>query len=161
MSKEQKYLYTIIYPFMSNILGLSGIVKETFAVIFNFWIAAGEAPIRASLTTIQTITGATRATVVKAISHLAQVGLITKIKTPGKPTLYMVSINSDILTTFKQQYYTMVVKRKYYQWYISNTTTGIVSKLQNNNKGNLKSGKGNLTVKSAEEIQTCGLSEVK
>lgn len=158
---EQKYLYTIIYPFMSSTLGLTGIVKETFAIIFNFWIAAGESPVRASLSTMQMITGATRATIVKAVSHLAQIGLIEKKKVPGKPTLYEVLIDAEILNSFKQQYNTMVVKKKYQQWYNSHTTTSIVPKPQKIKKGNLNNSKDNLTVKTASEIRICRLSEVK
>lgn len=160
MNKIDRKLYTIIYPFMSSTLGLSGAVKETFAVIFCFWISSGEVPIKASLTIIQTITGATRPTVVRALQILENNGLISRLKIPGKATLYKITIKSEILNKFKEQYKYRPVKRDNQNGLHSVTTSSQISQPQNNNKTNFKKV-NTIKVKKFEEFRTNGLPEIK
>lgn len=158
MSKE--VLYTILYPFMSEALGLHGYEKETFAVIFGFWIKTGERPVRASLSVIQKITGGTRPAISRAIAVLQNKKLITAEKRPGKPTLYSVILAPEILTEFKANYRPRPVAPVNRQESNSLTTTGSPAKLQN--KGNARyQNDTTLHVRRLEDITTGGLPEAK
>lgn len=157
---NREALYTILYPFMSETLGLHGYEKETFAVIFGFWFKAGEKPVRASLSTIQKITGGTRPAIVKAITLLIKDSFIKAEKRPGKPTLYSVILAPEILTEFKANYRPRPVAPVNRQESNSLTTTGSPAKLQN--KGNARyQNDTTLHVRRLEDITTGGLPEAK
>ena len=68
-------VYTKIYPFMHRDLGLSGLGKEIFAVIFGFWFKTRSAE-----------------------------GLLQVKREPGKPSMYMVVLPDRVLTDFEAAY---------------------------------------------------------
>lgn len=153
-----KKLYTVIYPFMSSMLGLSGQTKETFAVIFNFWYGAGKKPVRAPVTIIQYIIGASRPTVVQSIASLHEVGLIDFKKSPGRATEYVVTLKDDILERFERTFKSVPVNYDNHQRLSHFTTTGSGIEPQNKNKGH----KDNYSLKvKSGTLYTGGLSEVK
>lgn len=88
MSKE---LYTVIYAFMGQKLGLSGVSKEVFAFIFGLWLRK-RAPVPAPIQTLVNLTSAARSSVQLAISNLQSQGYIKGKKNPGKRTMYTVSL---------------------------------------------------------------------
>lgn len=159
MMKIDRKLYTVIYPFMSSVLGLSGQTKETFAVIFNFWYSSGKTPVRASVTMIQYITGASRPTVVQSIASLHASGLIDFKKSPGRATEYVVTLKDDILKSFERIYKSVPVNNDNHQQLSRFTTTGSETELQNK----VKRHKDNysLKVKTSGTLFTGGLPEVK
>ena len=157
---NKRILYTIIYPFMSSKLGLSGYEKEAFAVIFNFWLKAGEKPVRASLTVIQRITGGTRPSITRAIAALLEKNLISAEKQPGKPTLYTVKISPEVLNHFKATYKQKPVMSVNQRQLNCLTTTGSVGEPRNKLNGMCKIDT-TLHVKKQDEITTGGLPEAK
>lgn len=159
MKKNDRKLYTVIYPFMSSVLGLSGQVKETFAVLFNFWYCSGKKPIRAPVSTIQYITGASRPTVVQAIASLHAVGLIDVKKSPGRASEYVVTMKDEILESFERIYKSISVNNDNHQRLSCFTTTGSGIEPPNKNKGHKDNY--SLKVKSSGTLFTGGLPEVK
>ena len=123
-----KRLYCVIYAFMSEILGLAGYAKEVFAAIFGFWYSAGKAPVIASLSTLQCITGATRASVVAAIKDLTDKGLISVQRSPGKNSLYEVTLEPELLVDYEATFRQSEVQYPNQQRYNLNTTTGSLAK---------------------------------
>lgn len=158
MSREA--LYTLLYPFMSEILGLYGYEKETFAVIFNFWMNAGERSVRAPLSVIQRITGGTRPTIVKAISSLITANFIKAEKRPGKPTLYLVTISQEVLEHFKATYIRKPVKPFNQKELNALTSTSSDNKPRNKTNDKNKTDTTLRTLKK-DEITTGGLPEAK
>lgn len=152
-------LYTILYPFMSSDLGLFGYDKEVFAVIFNFWLHSGEKPVRASLSTIQKIIGGSRPTILRAVNALIEGQLISPDKHPGRPTMYSVTIPSEILTEFKNTYRKKQVQSVNQQEFSYKTTTSAAAKPQKYTKG--KCNNTTLRVGKKEEVITGGLPEAK
>lgn len=159
MKKIDRKLYTVIYPFMSSVLGLSGQTKETFAVLFNFWYCSGKKPIRAPVTMIQHITGASRPTVVQAIASLHAAGLIDFKKSPGRATEYVVTLKDDILENFERIYKSVPVNYDNHQRLSRFTATGSGIEPPNKNKGHKDNY--SLKVKSSGTLFTGGLPEVK
>lgn len=88
MSKE---LFATIYSFMGRKLKLSGISKEVFAFIFGLWLKK-RTPVYASISTLIELTDAARSSIQLAISQLQSRGYIAAEKTPGKRTMYTISI---------------------------------------------------------------------
>lgn len=157
--KTKKGLFTIIYPFMASILNLAGLAKECFATIFGFWFSQGQHPVGVSLTTMQTITGGTRPAVVQAIHKLEESKLIIATRTPGKKTVYDVTIPEQALTDFKALYAKELVQRLNHQGYTVNTSTSEPTIPRNNIKAKRESVITPLRVKPASEIRTGGLKE--
>ena len=157
--KTKKGLYTIIYPFMASVLSLAGLAKECFAVIFGFWFSQGQSPVGVSLTTMQTITGGTRAAVVQAVHKLEESKLIVATRKPGKKTVYDVTIPEQALTDFKTLYANELVQRINRQGYSERTSTSVPTLLRNNIKSKYESVITPLRVKPASEIRTGGLKE--
>lgn len=87
-------LFTIIYSFMAFRLNLRGAAKEVFAVIFGFWKARKE-PIAVSNKVIHSITGLSRAAIVKAKNLLVKRKLILVHEIRGKPSTYEVVLPED------------------------------------------------------------------
>lgn len=93
-------LYTVIYSFFSATLGLSGLAKETFAVIFSFWLNAKRNAVEISLTVFQNITGGSRPAIVAAIKLLEDRQYINISRTKGLRSRYYVTIDPQILDEF-------------------------------------------------------------
>lgn len=159
MEKKKKGLYTIIYPFMASLLGLAGLAKECFATIFGFWYSQGQNPVGVSLTTMQNITGGTRPAVIHAIHKLEESGLIVAERTPGKKTVYHVTIPEQALTDFKALYTNELVQRINHQGYSEHTSTSKPTIPRNKTNKTHESVITPLRVKPASEIRTGGLKE--
>lgn len=146
---------------MASELGLSGLTKEVFAVIFCFWIAAGEKSVKASFSVIQTITGAARATVMNSIAGLIDRNYISAEKRNGKATLYMVTIDQKIIDNFKKvfRHKTGSIDRPAGVQLLNRT--GSMSELQNKRKQVYKGTGTSLKVKPCEKMDFGGLPEVK
>lgn len=157
--KTKKGLFTIIYPFMASVLGLAGLAKECFASIFGFWFSQGQNPVGVSLSTMQTITGGTRAAVVQAVHKLEESKLIVATRTPGKKTVYDVTIPEQALTDFKSLYANALVKQFNHQGYSVHTSTSEPTIPQNKTKATHESVISPLRVKPSNEIHTGGLKE--
>lgn len=155
----KKGLYTIIYPFMASVLGLAGLAKECFATVFGFWFSQGQNPVGVSLTTMQTITGGTRSAVVQAVHKLEESKLLVATRTPGKKTVYDVTIPEQVLTDFKALYANALVKQFNQQEYSQHTRTSEPTIPRNNKKAKLEPVITPLRVKPASEIRTGGLKE--
>ncbi len=156
---EQKCLYTIIYPFMSGVLRLSGLTKECFATIFNFWLFQGQHPVRVSLTTMQATTGGTRPAIIQAVHKLENAGLILASRAPGKKTTYDVILPKQILTEFANIYMcTKLVNTLYPQRYTPKTSAS-TTRIPHNIKKTKNEINCPLRVKSGADIHTGGLNE--
>ena len=159
--KKVKALFTILYPFMSEVLNLAGLAKECFAVIFGFWLAQGERPISASISIMQAITGGTRPAIVTAIRHLKEEGFIQAKTIPGKRTLYQVSIDRKIIDDFKAMYpNTLPVKHVNPHELTLKNSTRKETKPHNINKPKLESYYTPLKVRTNKDIYTGYLKEV-
>lgn len=154
--KKKVAPYTMLFPFISSTLGLSGYAKETFAVLFNFW-RQEEKPISASISTIQKITGGTRPAIVAAISCLEKRGLIRTYKSQGSNTLYEVTIDERVLQTFWDEY-SYLVKRGSSQRSNHFTST---SKATEQQKEKRSIHKKNTTLRVDNKVCIGGLKEVK
>lgn len=160
MMKTKKGLYTILYPFMASILGLAGLAKECFAVIFGFWFSQGQQPIGVSLTTMQIITGGTRPAVILAIHKLEEAGLILAMRTPGKKTIYDVKMPDQALADFKAMYPSSKLVNSFTrQEYASKTSPSKTRIPENKKNANHDLVITPLRVKPASEIHTGGLQE--
>lgn len=149
-----------MFPFMATTLGLRGYAKEIFALIFNFWIAAGEKPVHASLSVLQRITGGTRPTVVKAIQFLEEQGFVKAEKHKGKFTMYDISIDSSIVTEFKSTYHSSLGKEINQMRLNFNTGSG-QNALPQKLKEYGKKTDTTLRVRERNQINTGGLPEVQ
>lgn len=98
MSKE---LFATIYSFMGNELKLSGLTKEVFAYIFAMWNYNKRCPVYATIPTLVKFTGAARSSIQLAISNLKNMGYIVPKPTPGKRTMYIVSVPEEILAAYE------------------------------------------------------------
>lgn len=103
-------LYTILYSFISTELGLEGLAKEVFAIIFGFWLDANRTTAWVSLTTMGTITGGSRPAIVEAVKLLEHKGYIAIDRSPGKHSLYSVTIDAGIMKDFDDTYSAEVVR---------------------------------------------------
>lgn len=158
--KVKKGLYTIIYPFMASVLGLAGLAKECFAIIFGFWFSQGQHPVGVSLTTMQTITGGTRPAVVQAVHKLEESGLVLAVRTPGKKTFYDVTIPEQALIEFKELYANCKLVNSFNpKEYTPLTSSSKTSLPQNKRNAKRESVITPLRVKPASEIRTGGLKE--
>ena len=102
--------YTVIYSFFSSVLGLKGLAKEVFAIIFGFWNRADRAYAWVSLTTLEAITGGTRPAIVAAIKQLESKKIISAMRNPGKHSLYAITIDETLLRDFDSTFKTREVK---------------------------------------------------
>jgi len=156
----RKGLFTVIYPFMAFALNLTGLAKECFAVIFNFWISQGQKPVSVSLTTMQTITGGTRPAVVQAVHKLEKYKFLIAMRTPGKRTVYEVTIPEQVLTDFMQLYAPHEpVKEVTPLEYLQLTGPGKTCLLQNKKKAKCEPIISPLKVRPVGEIRSGGLKE--
>lgn len=155
-----KGLYTIIYPFMASVLYLSGLTKECFAIIFGFWFSQGQKPVCVSLTTMQTITGGTRPAIINAVHKLEEAGLIIAERTPGKKTIYDVTIPEQALIEFMDLYAnSKLIKLFNSKEYTPLTSTSKTRLPQNKKNARCESKIMPLKVKPASEIRAEGLKE--
>lgn len=157
--RKNKALFTILYPFMSGVLHLTGLAKECFAVIYGFWIAQEERPISASITIMQAITGGSRPSIIKAIRYLKEQGIIQAEKIPGKRTLYKVSIDPQIIGEFKETYPSALVKRANHNELTLDNSTSKTSKPQNKRNPKCEPYNTPLKVRSSGGINTGGMKE--
>lgn len=158
--KAKKGLYTIIYPFMASVLSLAGLAKECFAVIFGLWYSQDQRPIPVSLITLQTITGGTRPAVTHAIHKLEEAGLILAVRTPGKKTIYDVTIPEQTLVEFKELYANNKPVNSFNtKEYTPNTSSSKANLPQIKIKEKPNIVITPLKVKPAGEIRTGGLKE--
>lgn len=145
---------------MASVLGLAGLAKECFAIIFGFWFSQSQRPVPVSLTTMQTITGGTRPAVILAVHKLEEAGLITASRTPGKKTIYDVKLPEKALADFKELYANKrLVKSINPQEYAPTTSTSSPRLPQNKKNAKSESVITPLRVKPANEIRTGGLKE--
>ena len=98
-----KGVYTTIYPFMHKDLGLAGLGKEIFAVIFGFWFRSRSA-VPAPYPIIQEITGASVPTISAHLQSMESDGLLQVKREPGKPNTYVVVIPDQVLADFEASY---------------------------------------------------------
>lgn len=96
-------VYTKIYPFMHRDLGLAGLGKEIFAVIFGFWIKTRSA-VRVPYPIIREITGASVPTISAHLQCMESEGLLQVKREPGKPNMYMVVLPDQVLADFEAAY---------------------------------------------------------
>lgn len=157
MKPRKKYPFTILFSFMSSVLHLYGYTKETFAVIFGFWLSGGEKPVPASLSTIQKITGATRPAVVQAIENLISRNLLSALKSPGRRTFYSVILDPQLLLEIKEDIQNKVDKPFNQPCLADFTSAGKVAKPRNQGKPKVNP----LRMKSATEMSTGDLEEAK
>lgn len=97
-------LYTTIYAFFFTQLGLKGLAKEVFAILFGFWMDANQSAAWVSLTTMGKITGGSRPAIVAAVKHLESVGLVKVERSPGKHSMYTVIIKDEILNDYMETF---------------------------------------------------------
>lgn len=98
-----KGVYTTIYPFMHKDLGLAGLGKEIFAVIFGFWFKTRGA-VPAPYPIIQEITGASDPTISAHLQSMESEGLLQVKREPGKPNMYTVVLPDQVLAHFEAAY---------------------------------------------------------
>lgn len=151
MSKE---LFTVIYSFMGCQLNLSGITKEVFSFIFGLWLKK-QAPVYASITTLMNLTGAARSSVQLAIKNLQIKGFIAANKTPGKRTMYDISIPQKDLIEILSILEVPPARKSGETPPENRTTTG--PKFGNQNK---KRRNNNLEVPNLSEMTTGNLNEL-
>lgn len=157
---HRKGLYTIIYPFMASVLCLSGLTKECFAIIFGFWLSQGQKPVGVSLTTMQTITGGTRPAIINAVHKLEEAGLILAERTPGKKTIYDVTIPEQALIEFMDLYAnSKLIKLFNSKEYTPLTSTSKTRLPQNKKNAKCESIITPLKVRSDGKISSGGLRE--
>lgn len=99
----KKRVYATLYPFMHRDLGLSGLGKEIFAVIFGFWFKARSA-VPAPYPIIQEITGASVPTISAHLQSMESEGLLHVTREPGKPSMYLVVLPDLVLSDFEATY---------------------------------------------------------
>lgn len=104
-------LYTVMYAFMASELGLKGLAKEVFAIIFGFWIKANRTDVRVPLRVMQKITGSTKTGICKAVRSLEKMGVLQICKTPGKRSRYMITIDADVICDYEETYMVNSVRR--------------------------------------------------
>lgn len=151
-----KMLYTILFPFMSEVLKLEGYAKETFAVIFNFW-RIEQKPVVAPISVIQKITGGSRPAIVAAIQYLLDKSLISAEKHKGKATLYSVTINEQILSSFQREYAELLVTRRNQQRLGKKTSTSSLTEPQIENISN---SKNNMSLRVRKDVSVGALREI-
>ena len=83
-------LFTIIYAFFFEVLGLRGVKKEVFAVILGFWLVSRQT-VTVPYKTFRRITGGSKSVIARAIKDLENEGLILAKHSPGKRTLYSIT----------------------------------------------------------------------
>lgn len=88
---------------MHRALGLSGLGKEIFAVIFGFWIKTRSA-VRVPYPIIQEITGASVPTISAHLQCMESEGLLQVKREPGKPNMYIVVLPEQVLVDFEAAY---------------------------------------------------------
>lgn len=89
-------LFTIIYGWMWSELGLRGLTKEVFAVIYGFASRKKDTAI-SPYTVIQAITGASRSSISAAIKELEDRNLIECVRKEGRCTRYIVHLEAKYL----------------------------------------------------------------
>lgn len=158
-------LFTIVYSFIPMVLGLKGLAKDIFAVIFGFWLQSNRTQTWVSISTMQKITGGSKPAVMEAIRQLEKKNYIKVKREPGKLSLYDVSINETILQEFDATYTNQPVKslaqqpvRSLTQHQESELTTArkvtYPQKNMNNNRNTSS------IIKNGDKINYSGLSEV-
>ena len=98
-----KGVYTTIYPFMHRDLGLTGLGKEIFAVIFGFWLKTRSA-VQAPYPVIKEITGASDPTISAHLQKMESEGILEVTREAGKPNMYMVVLEEQVLADFEATY---------------------------------------------------------
>lgn len=156
--------YYIVHSFMSRELGLKGLAKEVFAIIFGFWISSGKREAWVSLSTMQLFTGGTRPAIIKAVQLLEGMGYIQALRNPGKRSLYIVTIDPKIIQDYEASFVNRLVKPQYqapvkipnHFQETKYTSSGKENYLVNKIK---VKGNNSLTVKNKNEIDSGGLPE--
>lgn len=100
---SDKCTYYTMYPFFWSLLGLSGITKEVFAVLFAFW-KGRRGPITVTYPMIRSMTGASKPSVASAIANLQKKGLIEIKKTAGLRSVYVIHLDDKILSDYDKAY---------------------------------------------------------
>lgn len=134
---QTQKLFTTLYPFFWQDLRLSGVPKEVFAVIFNFWVNSGNNAVIAPVKTIRAIIGASRSRILDAIRKLEQKGVIIAYRVPGKNTRYGVEIDEEIMRKWYKTY-VAPVQHPDHQRSRDTTTTGLKIGRQNKKNNKLK-----------------------
>jgi len=98
-----KGVFATIYPFMHRDLGLAGLGKEIFAVIFGFWFRSRSA-VPAPYPIIQEITGASVPTISAHLQSMESEGLLHVKREAGKPNTYVVVLPDQVLADFEASY---------------------------------------------------------
>ncbi len=88
---------------MHKDLGLAGLGKEIFAVIFGFWFKTRSA-VPAPYPVIQEITGASVPTISAHLQCMESEGLLQVKREPGKPNRYIVVLPEQVLVDFEAVY---------------------------------------------------------
>lgn len=103
-SKKKAQLYFIVYPFMQRDLGLSGITRDVFAIIFGFW-RREKIPVYVPYSTIREMTGATDPSISAAINRLKKEELIAFDRHErGLKSRYRVTLPPEVLAEFESDY---------------------------------------------------------
>lgn len=84
---DMKEKYVVIHSFMVDELGLKGNELMIFAIIYGF-SQDGESFFKGSLSYLREWTGATKATVIRALKSLIEKGYIEKIGYPDIPNRF-------------------------------------------------------------------------
>ena len=101
---KRRGLYFTVYPHLVRDLGLSGIKRDIFSIIFGFWRKAGKA-VPAPFSVLREMTGATDPSISVAIKALRKKKLIAVVdKGRGMRSLYRVTLAPEILQEFEAEY---------------------------------------------------------
>lgn len=103
-SKKKAQLYFIVYPFMHRDLGLSGISRDVFAIIFGFWRSVKQS-VYVPYSIIREMTGATDPSISAAIHRLKNEKLIDSDQHErGLKSRYLVTLPPEVLAEFESEY---------------------------------------------------------
>ncbi len=159
-------LFTIIYAFFFEVLGLRGVKKEVFAVILGFWLVARQT-VTVPYKTFRRITGGSKSVIAKAIKDLESEGLILSTHSPGKRTLYAITdkvmeiyesrMNQSESNTSPQ---TRPVPGPNNNRSIPKTSTGSATKPRSNNWNIRKNNDRSLSVPDKESYSGSSLTEI-
>lgn len=103
-TRKKTQLYYTVYPFMHRDLGLSGISRDVFAIIFGFW-RGDKKPVYVPYSIIREMTGATDPSISAAIHKLKNEKLIDfERHKRGLKSRYLVTLPPEVLAEFESDY---------------------------------------------------------
>lgn len=86
---------------MVSKLGLRGLAKEIFAIIFGFWLSAKRSSTLIPISRMRAITGGSNPAIIEAIKNLEHKGYISVSRTSGQFSSYTVTLDASIIQDFE------------------------------------------------------------